>query len=118
MLTKLYYGATTMVYKCIIYYANDSFACKAINFIGDQFEHNPRLKLKAESVVIPIGDDDALDIRLIRGIHQPIQRDNPNYVIIERKLITEETDKYLDEEAGPGFKDMWVFSEMELDSYE
>lgn len=104
-----------MNYSCKIFYANDAFACKAINFIGDQFNRNPRLEVKVEDVLIPIEGDGLLSVRLCKGINQPLQADLPNYIIIEDRLLTPDTEKFLDVEAENQFKDLWVLSERELE---
>ena len=86
-----------MVYKCIIYYKDDSFVAPAINFIAARYDIYPRLTSKVDNVVIPIGESDSLKINAIKSLSRSnSQLIDTDYIIIQRDLLK------------PQLQELWV----------
>lgn len=104
-----------MTYSVLIYYQNDSYVPKALEFIINKFNKNFKINTKVDDVLVPINDFDSLQIKVIKGLNNCNTTLNADYVIIQRSLIKEGTVKYWEKLKENIKKDFWVMSERSLE---
>lgn len=104
-----------MVYKCIIYYKDDSFVAPAINFIAAQYDIHPRLTSKVDNVVIPIGENDSLKINAIKSLSRSnSQLIDTDYIIIQRNLLKPQLQELWVKLRGQARINWWIKDERVL----
>lgn len=104
-----------MVYKAAIYYQNDSYVPKALEFLANKFNKDFKINTKVDDVLMPIDDCDSLQIKAIKGLNNCNTTLSVDYVVIQRSLIKEGTVDYWIKLKENIKKDFWVISERSLE---
>lgn len=104
-----------MTYEAKIYYQNDSYIPKALNFLGGKFNKNLGIKTKVDNMIIPIGDEDVIKVGITKGLNKNNILSELDYAVIQDSLIKTETLNNWNDLKGKIKKDFWVMSERSLE---
>lgn len=100
-----------MEYRATIYYLNESYVPKAINFLGEKLGKNPKLTEKVDNVLIPIGDSDAVSVITTKGLNKGNTSLYSDYVVIDDGLVKYETADLVSTLKEKTQKSWWIISE-------
>ena len=104
-----------MTYEVKIYYQNDSYIPKALNFLGSKFNKNLGIKTKIDNMIIPIGDEDIIKVGVTKGLNKDNILSELDYAVIQDSLIKTETLNNWCDLKEKIKKDFWVVSERSLE---
>lgn len=103
-----------MIYKTAIYYQNDSYVPKALEFLANKFNKNFKINTKVDDVLIPVDDYDMMCVKVFKGLNSMNVTLGVDYAIIQDSLINTESAEYWQKLKANIKKDFWVISERSL----
>ena len=104
-----------MVYKAAIYYQDDNYVPKALEFLASKFNKNFKINTKVDDVLIPVNELDMLCVKPIKGLSSCNINLSMDYAVIQDSLIKSETADYWQKLKENIKKDFWAISERSLE---
>lgn len=104
-----------MTYKTAIYYQNDSYVPKALEFLANKFNKNFKINTKVDDVLIPVDDYDMMCVKALKGLNNMNVTLRVDYAVIQDSLINSDTVEYWQKLKTNIKKDFWVISERSLE---
>lgn len=104
-----------MTYKTAIYYQNDSYVPKALEFLANKFNKNFKINTKVDDVLIPVDDYDMMCVKVFKGLNSMNVTLGVDYAIIQDSLINSDTVEHWQKLKTNIKKDFWVISERSLE---